>query len=102
MSEEDDTRREYMWERYGRPVTVDAATALRMLGITDVDPSEVHAFRYRDREAADAYASANLEHYGHPTLGSYILGDEVIGVLDFRPAIADMRRRYVEEVARTQ
>lgn len=102
MSEEDDTRREYMWERYGRPGTVDAGTALGALGITGVSPREVCAFRYRDQEAAEAYAVSNLEHHGHPTLGSYTIETgEVIGVLDIRAAIAELKQRYIEEMART-
>ena len=103
MSEEDDTRREYMWERYGCPETVDAEAALVELGITDVNPREVHAFRYRDQEAAQAYAEANLEHHGHPTLGTYpVKTGEVVGVLDLRAAIADMKQRYADEITRTQ
>lgn len=101
MSEEDDTRREWMWERYGHPETVDRETALALLGITDVGPDDVAAFRYRDQEAADAYAAANMEHWGHPTLGSCAAETGVIGVLDLREAVADMKRRLADEVART-
>lgn len=98
-----DVRRKQMWDDYGRPVSVDTKAALRLLGITDVDPRDVAAFRYRDREAADAYAAANLEHWGHSTIGSYDLGEHgVVGVLDLRAAIAEMEERLKQERARHQ
>lgn len=84
-------RRARLWAKYGRPDTVDAAEALKVLSITDVTPDKVTAFRYRDREAADAYASANLELHGLAVLGTYELpAGGVVGVLDLRPELARM------------
>jgi hypothetical protein len=89
--DEETARREQMWATYGQPKTTDAASALEALGITDAMPSQVHAFVYRDREAAEAYAAANLEHHGVSMLGTYELDTgEVVGVLDFRPQIAGL------------
>jgi antitoxin (DNA-binding transcriptional repressor) of toxin-antitoxin stability system len=86
-------------EKYGQPEHFSEAEALRMLGRTDVSPGVVYASRYRDREAAEAYAAANLEHHGHPSLGMIYLagegwgGDEGwVGVIDLRPAIEKLKR----------
>lgn len=87
--DEASARRAWMYERYGRPTTTNADSALEALGITDVTPEQVTAFVYRDQEAADAYAAANLEHYGLPVLGTYALAaGGVVGVLDLRPELA--------------
>lgn len=88
-----DVRREFLWARYGRPEMVDAANALQTLGISDPTADDVAAFRYRDREAADAYAAANLEHHGLSVLGTYEVDGGVIGVLDLRPQLAKLRER---------
>lgn len=76
--------------RYGRPLTADVAGALRRLGLREaVHPLDAYAFRYDSQEAADAFAVSNLEHHGHPDLGSYLADDGgVVGVLDLRPALA--------------
>lgn len=103
MSMDGDERREHMWATYGQPEPIDAAAALAALGITDVDPKGVIAFRYRTRDAADAYAAVNIDDYGYMTLGTYSLGHAgIVGVIDIRPAIADMKRQYDEEMARAQ
>ena len=80
-------RRERMWATYGKPDIVDAVAALQVLGITEVTPTQVIAMRYRDQEAADAYAAANLEQ-GLSMLGTYDVPGGVVGVLDLRPEIA--------------
>lgn len=83
----DSARREALRAQYGQPVTVDAAEALRVLGEhMHLAPADVVAFRYRDQEGADAYAASNLEHYGHPSLGTYVVPDGVVGVIDLRQA----------------
>lgn len=82
-------RRAQMYATYGIPKTTDAASALEALGITDATPDHVVAFIYRDQEAADAYAVANLEHHGLPSLGTYDLATGgVVGVVDLRPELA--------------
>jgi hypothetical protein len=75
-------------ERYGRPPRVDSGDALRRLGLRDsIHPHDAFAFLYPSQEAADAFAAANLEHYGHPDLGSYATDEGVIGVTDLRHAL---------------
>lgn len=76
--------------RHGRSRPVVATRgALRLIGKrAEVHPRDVVAFAYRDQAAADAYTAANLERYGHPSLGMAVFGDEVIGVLDLRPGLA--------------
>lgn len=92
------TRREWMWARYGQPKATDAATALEALGITDVMPEQVTAFLYRDREAAEAYAAANIEYHGLSVLGSYELATgDVVGVLDLRPELTRLGRLGAED-----
>jgi hypothetical protein len=93
------TRRE-LAERYGSE-HFDEATALRMVGHAEIPVSVVYASVYRSREAAEAYAAANLEHYGHPSLGIIqLIGEEwagrnghFVGVTDLRPAIAAAEAR---------
>ncbi len=87
-----DERQERMFRRYGKPEQVSELAAWELLHPDDVSPAEICAFRYRDQEAADAYAASNLEHYGHPSLGTVRLEDgTVIGVLDLRPALRRAR-----------
>jgi hypothetical protein len=89
-----DSFRQQLWARYGQPESVDTAAALRLIGKREeVHPRDAHAFRYQSVEAAEAYASANLEHWGHPTLGAHVGEDgSVVGVLDFRPQLASLDR----------
>ena len=62
---------------------------LRLFGLRQfVHPHDVTIFVYGDQAAADAWAKANLEHYGHPSLGRMVGGDEIIGVTDLRPSLA--------------
>jgi hypothetical protein len=72
-------------ERYGTPAQVRGGDALRRLGLRGtVHPDDVVAFLYPTQEAADAFAAANREHYGHPDLGSFPVPGGVIGVSDMR------------------
>ena len=88
MAEDQALSRDELRSRYGQPTKAEAASALSALGLLgEVDPDGVIAFTYPSQEAADAYAAANLEHWGHPTLGTYETTAGVIGVLDLRPAI---------------
>lgn len=99
---------DYMFGKYGRPEPFPPRQALEKLElghwktgpnnnpvwISDITDHEVMAFRYESQEAADAWAEGNLEHNGHPALGSYPdpAGDgAVIGVLDLRPALAALK-----------
>jgi hypothetical protein len=80
-----------MWAVYGRPEIVDPQHALWTLGLLrQVHKSDVVACLYINDTAADAYARANLEYYGHPTIGRFSDRRGVIGVLDLRPCIKDM------------
>lgn len=90
--DEESARREALRTRYGQPDMVDAAEALSVLGDTHIAPADVVAFRYRDQEAADAYAASNLEHYGHPSLGTYVVPDGVVGVIDLSEALRVLGR----------
>lgn len=87
-----------MAARYGRPETVRPYDALLMAmnapqPVTlHVSGNEVHASIYRDQAAADAYAAANLEYHGHPTLAQVTLADgRVLGILNLRPALKAAR-----------
>jgi sarcosine oxidase delta subunit len=66
--------------RWGRPQRADAAEALRLLGVSDVSPDDVTAFRYASADAAEAFAASNLENYGYRSLGIKVADDGVIGV----------------------
>lgn len=75
-------------ERYGTPPWVDRGDALRRLGLRDsIHPDDVFACLYPSQEAAAAFAACNLEHHGHPDLGSYVTGKGVVGVCDLRRAL---------------
>jgi hypothetical protein len=72
-------------ERWGKPEHVDAVHALALLGITSPGPQDVLAFRYRDREAAEAFDASNAEHTpGYVSLGIAETSEGVIGVIDLR------------------
>lgn len=80
--------------KYPGVKVIDAGEPLRHLGLRDaIHPFDAVASLFPSQEAADAFAAANLEDYGHPNLGSYADGDGVIGVLDMRPALAQMGGR---------
>jgi hypothetical protein len=75
-------------ERYGKPIQVHGGDALRQLGLRGtIHPDGVVAFLYPSQGAADAYAAGNLEHHGHPDLGSYEVAGGVVGVVDMRHAL---------------
>jgi len=103
LSEDDEQHtmsRDELWAKYGVPTKVEASSALDELGLLgEVDPDHVVAFTYASREAADAYAAANLEHWGHPTLGTYETAHGVVGVVDLRPAIAELDRKQADPEA---
>lgn len=93
--------REELQARYKPPEHFDEGTALQLLGITDIPPRLVYASLYADRETAEAYQLANLEHYGHPALGLKELPDgTVAGLLDMRPAIAAAERATASRARR--
>lgn len=78
-------------KKYGQPVpaspqeTAQALFDLKLSG--HVLPHQAMVFRYSSHEAAEAFAAANLEHNGFPSLG--ILdepGGTAIGVIDTRLA----------------
>lgn len=76
--------------RYGEPARVDNAAALRLLGRRDeVHPRDVSACVYQSREAAQAWADANREHWRHPSLGIVAVDGGVLGVTDLRSALRE-------------
>lgn len=83
-------RRQALWDRYGIPTPYDTAKALRALGQRDkVHPVDSYAYLHETREAADAYAKADMEEHGHPT---WILCLPDVGwvvVIDFRPCLLE-------------
>lgn len=85
-------RQDRLIAAYGKPRPLfppKYGEVLRMFGIRQfVHPRDVMIFAYRDQAAAEAWAKSNLEHYGHPSLGRMVGGDEIIGVMDLRPALA--------------
>jgi hypothetical protein len=73
---------------HGEPRMVDAGRALALLGLRGlVHPADAIAFAYRDQAAALAWQASNAVHNGLPALGTAVAGDEVVGVLDLRPAL---------------
>lgn len=90
---EQHARKARLEERYGVPENIAASDALRLLGITYVtDAADFIGHIYRDQEAADGWLASNLEHHGHPALGTAPLPDgRVVGILDLRPSMARAR-----------
>lgn len=90
---DEDTCREQRRTRYGIPAVMDREAALAIVGRTgQVDPADVVAMLYRDREQAAAYAWANRVHYGLTTWHNSAWdrhghGEPLVGVIDLRPAI---------------
>ncbi len=77
--------------KYGKPPAVDSDEALRRLGPHEsIHPRDAFAYLHPSQEAADAFTAANLEHYGHRCLGSYVTEEGVVAVYDVRPALARM------------
>lgn len=90
--------RDELWAAYGRPEQVDVARALDALGLGVEDTKNFLAFRYPHREAADAYAEANRENYGHKTIGSYTQGPAgIVAVLDISAAVAEADAMLAEQ-----
>jgi hypothetical protein len=74
--------------RYGRPKSVDTAGALRLLGKrAEVHPRCAFAAVYSSQEAAEAFRDANLEYWGHPSLGLTVVDGGVLGAIDLRPSL---------------
>jgi hypothetical protein len=83
-----DARRAALVAAHGEPRMIDGGAALALLGLRgQVHPADVVAFAYRDRAAAAAWQASNAAHNGVPALGAAVAGDEVVGVLDLRPAL---------------
>jgi hypothetical protein len=79
-------RHKALCARWGKPEPVDIATALTALDSADCPATAVpydraFAFRYTSREAAEAFATSNLDAYGHQSLGIAVTDGGVIGVL---------------------
>lgn len=84
-----------LWAKYGKPVQISASQALEIMGRTapGLENCAV-AFKYPSQEAAQAFAKANLENNGLPSLG--IMYSELfaswIGIVDLRKAVEVMER----------
>jgi hypothetical protein len=83
---------------HGTPENIsgDSALALARTSRIPLDPvvtaDDVHAFIYRDAEAAEGWGEANRVHNGIPTLARVPLPDgRVVGILDLRPALRRAR-----------
>lgn len=90
------SRRMELIQRYGIPQQLTSEYAItgaiaHMDTADDLHPGQVVVMVYPSQEAADAFAAANLEQHGHPTVGTYEApdGSGIVGVLDIRAAIAE-------------
>lgn len=84
-------RRDQLRAGHGQPARLaDTAAALRLAGArSQVHPADALAFTYRDLAAARAYAQANLDGHGIPSLGIAVTeSGTAIGVLDLRAPFA--------------
>jgi len=93
-----DARIEALVAEHGRPRHVSEATACRLLGgaAAGLNVSEVTAFLYPTREAAQAWHKLNHEQHGHTSLGIVAdpAGGGFIGVMDVRAQLEAMRARH--------
>jgi hypothetical protein len=93
-----EARREALIAGHGQPRHVSEATACRLLGgaAAGLNMTDMLAFRYPTREAARAFHQLNHDEHGHASLG--IVADPdgtgVIGVMDIRKKLAEMRARH--------
>lgn len=79
-------RHDALRARYGPIRQADAGMALRLAGLREkVHPLDVIAYLYQSREAAEAYAESNQEHYGHSSLAVIPCDTGVTGIIDLRP-----------------
>lgn len=75
--------------QYGSPRHyADTAAALRLVGKrNEIHPRDAHAFVYPSQEAADAFATANVEGHDIDTWHTALDSGEVLGVLDLRRSL---------------
>lgn len=67
----------------------------------DREPGRVLVFGHGSRDAAQAYATSNTEHFGHPT--DVELSDAGwLTVVDLRPTIAAIEATFRESEAPTE
>lgn len=78
--------------RYGEPTPLpraDRAGLLRLFGRrADIHPYNVLAALYPSMAAAEAYAQANREVYGHDVLGPIPVPADAVAVTDLRRELA--------------
>lgn len=75
---------------YGQPQKIDTGWALRKIGKRDqIHPRNAFACIYASEEAAQAYADANLVHWGYVSLGRIPVDGGILGVTDLRQGFRD-------------
>ena len=86
---DDQDRKDAMFERYGRPVKIDAGLALRVAGLrSKIHPRDAFACRYSSVEAAHAFADANRRYHGHEVFGPFETEVGPVNVVDLRRSLA--------------
>lgn len=89
-------RGETLRARYGQPTAVPSKKVgglLRALGVRDqLHPRDCWACSYPSWEAAEAFAAANREHYGHDVIGPAVVGEDVVCVIDLRKSIRELAK----------
>lgn len=76
--------------KYPTTRSYDRAAACLLLDLGELT-DYLFAYWYPSREAAGEFAAANLEHHGHPTVGTAEADGGWVSVIDIGPAIAKMR-----------
>jgi len=93
-----EARREALIAEHGQPLHVSEAAACRLLGgaAAGLNVTDVTAWRYRTREAAQAFHKLSHEQHGHASLGIVRAPGDAgfIGVMDVRKQLAEMRARH--------
>ncbi len=93
-----DARREALITEHGQGLHVSESAACRMLGgaAAGLNVTDVTAWLYPTREAAQAWHQLNHEQHGHTSLGIVAApdGGGYIGVMDVRRQLAEMRARH--------
>jgi len=98
MTDDFEARRLALLAEHGQPRHYAEADACRLLGGAGagLNVTDVTAWRYSSREAAQAFHQLNHERHGHSSLGIVAApdGDGFIGVMDIRAALAAMRAKH--------
>ncbi len=94
MADAQSAIREELWAKYGRPAVrrgSQAGDVLRALRLRDsLHPRDCVVGVYPSMEAAEAFAAANREHWGHEVIGPAVANGDVVDVVDLRPSMAKL------------